>query len=130
MARLKSTNNLLKAVGYEETMYEDWTDETFNLLTKISNEISGPVVGLTSVFEALNDHEVMSSIIMHFRVRPSPPYSELVMIGTLDHHLGMAQDQCRLISALLPGCQHRAVLCIQDRSFSDRVGESRSAGPF
>ena len=62
--------NLLTAVGYPKTTFEDWTEETFNLLTQIANEVSGSERGASSVLGAFNDQEIMSSIIMHFRVSP------------------------------------------------------------
>ena len=50
-------------------MYEDWTAETFGLLVRISDETSGPDNGTACLLQAFNNQEIMSSIIMHFRVR-------------------------------------------------------------
>ena len=68
IARLKSTDNLLKSVGYDEYSYEGFTEQTFNLLNSISDELANPDEGSQSVFKAFNDQEITSGIIMHFRV--------------------------------------------------------------
>ena len=65
--RLKSLNNTLDATGQEAYMYEDWVEETLDLLeaaaTKSKSEID------TVLLEAFNDLDKANAITQHFRVR-------------------------------------------------------------
>ncbi|KAL8710230.1 MAG: hypothetical protein Q9220_005161 [cf. Caloplaca sp. 1 TL-2023] len=66
IARLTSLNNLLDSVGYESTVYEDFVDETLQLLRRIADGFPNQD-GSTALLENFNDREVCDAIIMHFR---------------------------------------------------------------
>lgn len=65
--RLKSLNNLLNRVGFDKDVYEDFFDETFNLLGELASLTPAPVAAST-LLERFNDDAVSSAIITHFRV--------------------------------------------------------------
>lgn len=75
LARLKSFNKLLNSAGCQEHLYEMFVDATEELLNQISQEIGKGSFDDTFLFNAFNDEYNSSSLIMHFRVRPSesPP---------------------------------------------------------
>lgn len=66
-SRLKSLNNLLNAVGFQEDLYEDFVDETVSLLraTAASMPCHDNGDGLLASF---NDAGMSNAIITHFRV--------------------------------------------------------------
>lgn len=66
-ARLKSLNNLLNSVGFQEHLYEDFVDATITLLREISASIPCHDDGAT-LWASFNDPDVSNGIITHFRV--------------------------------------------------------------
>ena len=62
MVRLKSLNNLLNAMGHNPTIYEDFVDETLNLLERTRVE------GGAMLLPSFNDSGTAAAIITHFRV--------------------------------------------------------------
>ncbi len=66
-ARLKSLDNLLRSVGWEEHAYEDFVEETILLLRSTAASI--PVTdGGAALLNSFNDLSVSNAIITHFRV--------------------------------------------------------------
>ncbi|KAI9833326.1 MAG: hypothetical protein M1819_003721 [Sarea resinae] len=69
-ARLKSLNNLLNNAGFQEYLYEDFVDETLQLLRE-----TAATVPVTDDGEALlasfNDPNVSNAVITHFRLLTS-----------------------------------------------------------
>ncbi|KAI4248396.1 MAG: hypothetical protein L6R40_000955 [Gallowayella cf. fulva] len=70
VARLTSLNNLLDSVGYERDIYEDFTDETFQLLRRTADPLPSNAGG-AALLAAFNDVAICNAIIMHFRVSTS-----------------------------------------------------------
>ena len=69
-ARLSSLNNLLDATGQEKYMYEDWVEETIQLLERVASTPADDTEAV--LMEAFNDLEKANSITQHFRVRSLP----------------------------------------------------------
>ena len=67
VARLKSLNNLLDSVGYEQHVYEGFVEETFGLLSEIANMSPNDQNNAALVARFTQDG-VSESIITHFRV--------------------------------------------------------------
>ena len=67
MARLKSLNNLLNAIGYQEYMYEAFVDETLMLLEQTGASIPCQDEG-AALLASFNDDAITGAIITHFRV--------------------------------------------------------------
>ena len=67
MVRLKSLNNLLNAMGQNPTIYEDFVDETLNLLERTRVEVTS-LDGGAMLLSSFNDHSITAAIITHFRV--------------------------------------------------------------
>ena len=67
-ARLKSLNHMLDATGQEAYMYEDWVEETINLLEKVS--ITPPEDIPKLLLGVFNNLDEANSITQHFRVFP------------------------------------------------------------
>ncbi|KAI4264453.1 MAG: hypothetical protein L6R42_000445 [Xanthoria sp. 1 TBL-2021] len=67
VARLTSLNNVLDSVGYPRDIYEDFTDETLQLLrgTAASLPVHDDGAALLASF---NDSGICNAIIMHFRL--------------------------------------------------------------
>ncbi|KAK9455106.1 peptidase C65 Otubain-domain-containing protein [Dipodascopsis uninucleata] len=59
---LKSRNSLLEQAGYSETGYIDFVDETFNVLSRLSD------MSEDQLLAEFNNMEVSSAIIVHFRL--------------------------------------------------------------
>ncbi|KAH0534155.1 hypothetical protein FGG08_007246 [Glutinoglossum americanum] len=70
LTRLKSLNNLLNQAGFAEHLYEDFVQETLNLLSEIAYSLptSSDDAGLLKAF---NDPGISSAIITHFRLLTS-----------------------------------------------------------
>ena len=68
IARLKSLNNLLNAVGYDEFMYGAFVDETLMLLQRTAASIPCQDDG-AALLASFNDDSMTGAIITHFRVR-------------------------------------------------------------
>ena len=66
-SRLKSLNNLLNAVGFQEDLYEDFVDETLSLLRETATSIPCQDNG-AALLSSFNDAGVSNAIITHFRV--------------------------------------------------------------
>lgn len=62
-ARLKSLSNILNDAGFEEHTYEDWMEDTINLLRKTSNAGTGSAV----LLETFNDMHGSMSIITYLK---------------------------------------------------------------
>ena len=71
IVRLKSLNNLLNAVGNDPMLYEDFVQETFDLLERTSADLPCPDDG-AMLLASFNDAGITSSIITHFRVSRPP----------------------------------------------------------
>ncbi|KAL8816701.1 MAG: hypothetical protein Q9223_004336, partial [Gallowayella weberi] len=67
VTRLTSLNNLLESVGYPRAIYEDFTDETLQLLKDTANTLPSHDGG-ASLLAKFNDAGVCNAIIMHFRL--------------------------------------------------------------
>ncbi|KAL8680608.1 MAG: hypothetical protein Q9186_003200 [Xanthomendoza sp. 1 TL-2023] len=67
VARLTSLNNLLESVGYPRDIYEDFTDETLQLLRDTANALPSHDGG-AALLASFNDAGVCNAIIMHFRL--------------------------------------------------------------
>jgi len=65
--RLKSLNNLLNSVGFQEYLYEDFVEDTIGLLRQISESIPVRDDG-AALLASFNDVGISSGIITHFRV--------------------------------------------------------------
>jgi len=65
--RLKSLNNLLNSLGFQEHLYEDFVEATLDLLRQISASIPVQDDG-AALLAAFNDPEISNGIITHFRV--------------------------------------------------------------
>lgn len=65
--RLKSLNNLLNSLGFQEHLYEDFVESTLDLLRQISASIPVQDDDAT-LLAAFNDPEISNGIITHFRV--------------------------------------------------------------
>lgn len=62
-ARLKSLCNILNDAGFEEHLYEDFMEDTINLLRKTSNARNGSAV----LLETFNDMHGSMSIITYIK---------------------------------------------------------------
>lgn len=67
ITRLISMNNLLNTVGYQQTIYEDFVEETLHLLKQIANSPPNQDSD-AALLTSFNDASVGSAIIMHFRL--------------------------------------------------------------
>ncbi|KAL8952220.1 MAG: hypothetical protein Q9222_001876 [Ikaeria aurantiellina] len=67
VARLESLNTVLNAAGYEATIYEDFVEETLQLLKRIADGFPDQD-GSTALLDSFNDREICNAIIMHFRL--------------------------------------------------------------
>ena len=66
--RLRSLNNMLDATGQESFMYEDWVEETLNLLEQTAT-IPSPQQNELALLQAFNNADTANAITQHFRVR-------------------------------------------------------------
>lgn len=66
-SRLKSLNNLLNSVGFQEGIYEDFVDETITLLRATAASIPCHDDG-AALLASFNDAGLSNAIITHFRV--------------------------------------------------------------
>lgn len=69
--RLKSLNNLLNSLGFQEHLYEDFVETTLDLLRQISASIPVQDDG-AALLAAFNEPEISNGIITHFRVGRHP----------------------------------------------------------
>jgi ubiquitin thioesterase protein OTUB1 len=67
-ARLKSLNNLLNQVGFDSYTYEDFVDQTINLLRQIAASLPNNQDD-ELIVKAFNDEDQSNGIVMHMRVR-------------------------------------------------------------
>ncbi|KAI4207390.1 MAG: hypothetical protein LQ348_000576 [Seirophora lacunosa] len=67
IARLTSLNNLLDSVGYQRDIYEDFAEETIQLLKHIASTTPNHDDG-AALLSSFNDPNVCNGIIMHFRL--------------------------------------------------------------
>ncbi|KAI9842979.1 MAG: hypothetical protein M1837_006716 [Sclerophora amabilis] len=70
MTRLRSLNNLLNTVGFQEHLYEDFVEETITLLRTLAESVSASADD-TNLLEKFNDSEISNAIITHFRLLTS-----------------------------------------------------------
>ncbi|KAL8784532.1 MAG: hypothetical protein Q9213_003880 [Squamulea squamosa] len=68
VARLTSLNNLLDSVGYPCDIYEDFTNETLQLLKQNASNLPNSHDGDASLLASFNDAAICNAIIMHFRL--------------------------------------------------------------
>ncbi|KAI9769368.1 MAG: hypothetical protein M1840_004070 [Geoglossum simile] len=68
--RLKSLNNLLNQAGFAEHLYEDFVQETLNLLSELAYSLPSPGDD-AGLLKAFNDAGTSSAIITHFRLLTS-----------------------------------------------------------
>ncbi|KAI4123969.1 MAG: hypothetical protein LQ347_005919 [Umbilicaria vellea] len=66
-SRLKSLNNLLNSVGFQEEIYEDFVDETISLLRGTAASIPCHDDG-AALLASFNDAGLSNAIITHFRL--------------------------------------------------------------
>ncbi|KAL9591549.1 MAG: hypothetical protein Q9179_007611 [Wetmoreana sp. 5 TL-2023] len=67
VARLTSLNNLLDTVGYPRDIYEDFVDETLQLLKRTATMTSDHDAA-AALLTSFTQQGVCNAIIMHFRV--------------------------------------------------------------
>ncbi|KAK4983262.1 hypothetical protein LTR50_007340 [Elasticomyces elasticus] len=65
--RLRSLNNILNAAGQDPYVYEDFTDETFDLMRKISASLQTGNADAT-LLACFNDPVIEQSVIQHMRM--------------------------------------------------------------
>ncbi|MBE7181866.1 MAG: hypothetical protein INR71_11790 [Terriglobus roseus] len=106
--RLRSLDNLLQAVGLSRDIYEDWEDETLDLLRAIAN--LSPVEGEAELMTAFNEGGSWQSIITYLKV-PSPCASALVVMYSLfsASHQCLDTNTAPGLRALHAGFDRRAV---------------------
>lgn len=66
-ARLRSLSNVLNAAGYEPYLYEDFAEETFELLRNVRSAMQAGNVE-TALLDAFNNEYLQNNIITHLRV--------------------------------------------------------------
>ena len=130
IVRLKSMNNLLNLVGNDPMLYEDFVQETFDLLERTRADL--PCVdGGAMLLASFNDVGITSSIITHFRVsqastltvRPSTQRSDMDPA----HHQCMDENQSTSVRRFPSRYDHQWVLCEQNRPISGRNRAPRPA---
>ena len=72
IVRLKSLNNLLNAMGNDPVLYEDFVEETFELLERTRVDLPCLDDG-AMLLASFNDAEITGAIITHFRVSLTTP---------------------------------------------------------
>lgn len=85
LERIKSFNQLLDAVGQDETLYEIFVDATEDLLNQVSNAIENGNQDESFLLEAFNSEYNSNAIITHFRVSFPPISPSLSAPGTHYH---------------------------------------------
>lgn len=65
--RLRSLGNVLNAAGFEPYLYEDFADEMFDLMRRVSNAMSEGS-GEDALLDGFNDESVQNCIITHVKV--------------------------------------------------------------
>ena len=65
---MRSLSNILNAAGFEPYLYEDFADETFDLMRRLMQTLQTGN-GDEILLEAFNDDMLQNSIITHLRVR-------------------------------------------------------------
>ncbi|KAI9703214.1 MAG: hypothetical protein M1836_007779 [Candelina mexicana] len=140
-ARLKSLDNLLRSVGWEEHAYEDFVEETILLLRSTAASI--PVTdGGAALLNSFNDPNISNAIITHFRLITSAwmrthaeAYQPFVIDQTVEQycaseiepyqveieHLGMKA----LIDALIKPAGFAVEILYLDRTASEEVNSHR-----
>ncbi|KAI9796063.1 MAG: hypothetical protein M1835_004729 [Candelina submexicana] len=140
-ARLKSLDNLLRSVGWEEHAYEDFVEETILLLRSTAASI--PVTdGGAALLNSFNDPNISNAIITHFRLITSAwmkthaeAYQSFVIDQTVEQycaseiepyqveieHLGMKA----LIDALIKPAGFAVEILYLDRTASEEVNSHR-----
>lgn len=69
IVRLKSMNNLLNIMGHHPEMYEDFVDETLNLLERTRVDMDMMKDNERMLLASFNDAGIAGAVITHFRVR-------------------------------------------------------------
>lgn len=69
--RLRSHRNLLNSVGFQEHLYEDFADTTFDLLRATSNALPTSDGG-AALLASFNDDTTAMSIITYLKARFHP----------------------------------------------------------
>ena len=65
--RLRSLSNVLNAAGYDAMLYEDFADETFELLRKVASAVqTGTAEDV--LLETFNDETLQNYVITHLKV--------------------------------------------------------------
>lgn len=137
--RLKSLNNLLNSLGFQEHLYEDFVESTLDLLRQISASIPNQDDD-AALLAAFNDPEISNGIITHFRVsrhlgswtcvlsRLFQPLSVLTRLSidhALAHHKRFHENERRCLSTLFTRRFDRTVLCHSNRAIPSRNRTSR-----
>ncbi|KAK5159123.1 hypothetical protein LTR04_005109 [Oleoguttula sp. CCFEE 6159] len=65
--RLRSLENVLDVAGYKKEVYEDFEDETFELLQRTAESLQTSDPG-TTLLHSFNDESIQNSIITHLKV--------------------------------------------------------------
>ncbi|KAI9799306.1 MAG: hypothetical protein M1825_004799 [Sarcosagium campestre] len=91
-ARMLSLNNLLKTVGFEEHVYEDFVEETIDLLRFIASSLFTEFDD-AALLAKFNDVNVSNAVITHFRLLTSAwmkthvdDYSGFILDGTVHQY--------------------------------------------
>lgn len=68
LARLRSLGNVCTQAGYDESLYEDFADEVYDLLKKLMEAL--PVGNAEDILlEVFNDESIQAYIFTHLKVR-------------------------------------------------------------
>lgn len=108
-ARLKSYNNLLNSLGYDQDLYIDFVQETLDLLERTAASLERQD-GEQKLLASFNDEGVSNSIITHFRVsvkgriHPVGPHHWLTT--PVAHHKRLDEIQCRALRAFSAQHEH------------------------
>lgn len=113
-SRLKSLNNLLNAVGFQEVLYEDFVEETISLLRQTATSIPCQDNG-AGLLHSFNDAGMSNAIITHFRVsncgRGARRLAFIDLTLALAYHERMDENPRRHVPAFLTRQVGRRVLC-------------------
>jgi ubiquitin thioesterase protein OTUB1 len=83
--RIKSLSNLIKELGFDEMLYEDFVEDTLNLLRLTSRSTDGGA-RLVATF---NDYSESQSVITCFKVGPILEYLIGQMLNITAGHIGL-----------------------------------------
>ena len=138
---MRSLNNLLNTAGFQEHLYEDFVDETINLLRYLAASV--PAAPEDSVLvDKFNDPDVSNAIITHFRLvtgawmktRPQA-YQPFILDGSVENYCATQIEPYQVeiehigMNAIIDVLIKPAALAVEilylDRSAGAEVNEHR-----